>query len=272
VRLRAVGIPSVHGGEDVKLCAVFSFPPTTLAAENRKTFSSFEIKVASRNGFFPSPVYTVSIVGSGRVNYRGYDRVHWKGKRHARISRHVVEQLVEHVRASNFFDLPSSYDNGPCLSIDGSGGSLRIRLDGREKSVGTCGAPSIVDQLMTEVESAAWVWRWVYLDPDELRLKIHRGWSVSEHMPKIMEGAIDWDAAEIIRILVHNGADMNFLMDAARDGRAEATRALLDLGADWKVEGSNGENPATDASFRGPDILLEGNPRGCTHSGGSSAP
>jgi hypothetical protein len=155
VRLRAVGIPSVHGGEDVKLCAVFSFPPTTLAAENRKTFSSFEIKVASRNGFFPSPVYTVSIVGSGRLNYRGYDRVHWKGKRHARISRHVVEQLVEHVRASNFFDLPSSYDNGPCLSIDGSGGSLRIRLDGREKSVGTCDAPSIVDQLMTEVESVA---------------------------------------------------------------------------------------------------------------------
>src|SRR6267378_7808498 len=35
------------------LCAVFSFPPTALAADNRKTFSSFEIKVASRNGFFP---------------------------------------------------------------------------------------------------------------------------------------------------------------------------------------------------------------------------
>jgi ankyrin repeat protein len=70
-----------------------------------------------------------------------------------------------------------------------------------------------------------------------------------------MEDAIDWDAAEIIRILIHNGADMNFLMDAARDGRAEATRALLDLGADWKVEGSNGENPATDAGFRGPEIV-----------------
>jgi hypothetical protein len=128
--------------------------------------------MVSRTSFFLSPSYTASILGSGRVNYRRYDRVHWKGKRHARISHDAVEQLVEHVRASNFFDLPGSYDNEPCLSNDGSEGSLHIRLDGREKSVGTCGAPPIVDQLMTEVESAAQVWRWVVIDPDELHLKI----------------------------------------------------------------------------------------------------
>ncbi|MGH9645118.1 MAG: ankyrin repeat domain-containing protein [Terriglobales bacterium] len=197
------------------------------------------------------------------MSYVGYDRVHWKGKRHARISVDAVQQLVEHVRAGGFFDLPGSYDNGPCLSIDSSEGSLRVRLDGREKSVGTCGAPPIVDQLMAEVDSAAHVWRWVVIDPDELRRKIARGWHVSEDMPKIMEDAIDWNAVEIIRILVRDGADANglnsdkehFLMGAVRTDHVEAARALLEVGADWKSEGVYDENPATEAGFRSPEMV-----------------
>ncbi len=47
------------------LCAVFSFPLNTFAAGDHKAFSSFEIEVTSRTGFFPSPAYTVSIIGSG---------------------------------------------------------------------------------------------------------------------------------------------------------------------------------------------------------------
>lgn len=245
------------------LCAVFSFALTALASNNRKTFSSFEIEVESKIGFFPSPGYTVSILGSGRVNYHGYDRVHWKGRRHARISQDAVEQLVEHVRASKFLDLPGSYENGPCLAIDNSEGSLRVRLDGREKSVGTCGAPPIVDQLMGEVVSVARVWRWVVFDPDELRHQVAQGWHVSEQMPKIMEDAISWDAAELIRILVSNGADANglntdnehFLTGAVRSGHVEAAQALLEAGADWKAEDSDDENSATAAGFRGPEMV-----------------
>jgi hypothetical protein len=81
------------------LCAVFSSAPTTLAADDHKTFFAFEIEVGSKTGIFPSPGYTVSILGSGRVNYRGYDKVHRKGKQHGRISLDAVEQLVEHVRS-----------------------------------------------------------------------------------------------------------------------------------------------------------------------------
>jgi hypothetical protein len=246
------------------LCAFSSSGPTTFASDDLKTFSAFEIEVGSRTGFFPSPGYKVSILGSGRVNYHGYDRVHWKGKRHARISQDAVEQLVEHVRASKFLDLPGSYENGPCLELDRSEGSLRVRLDGREKSVGTCGAPPIVDQLMDGVVSVARVWRWVVLDPDELRHKIAHGWPVSEHMPKIMEDAISWDAAELIRILVSNGADANglnsdnerFLMGAVRSGHLEAARVLLEVGADWKIEEDyGGENPAINAGFRSPEMV-----------------
>lgn len=143
------------------LCAAFSLPISTFAADEHKTVSSFEVVVTSRTGFFPAPAYTVSITGSGRVTYNGYKNVHWKGKRHARISKEAVAQLVEHVRASGYFDLPSSYDNQPCLSVDGSEGGLRIRLDDREKSVGTCGAPPIVDQLIAQAEFAASVWRYL---------------------------------------------------------------------------------------------------------------
>jgi len=246
------------------LCAVLSFPVSTLAADDYKTFSSFEIEVTSRIGFFPAPAYTVSITARGRVNYQGYKNVHWKGKRHARISKDAVAQLVEHVRASGYFDLPSSYDNQPCLSVDQSEGGLRIRLDDREKSVGTCGAPPIVGQLIAEVESATSVWRWVFYDPDELRLQIARGWLISEHMPQFMQDAIGWNAAEIIRVLVNNGVNPNgldsdnehFLMYAVRNGYVVAAQALLEAGADWKIEESYGnENPAINAGLRTPEMV-----------------
>jgi hypothetical protein len=246
------------------LCAVFSFPLNTFATDDHRNLSSFEIEVQSRTGFFPSPAYSVSILGSGRVSYRGYNSVHCKGKRHGRVSQDAVAQLVKHVRGSNFFDLPGSYDNQPCLAVDGSEGTLRIRLDGREKFVGTCGAPPVVDELMTEVESAARVWRWVIFDPDELPHKIAHGWRVSEAMPKIMEDAINWDAAELIHALATYGADANglnsdnehFLMGAVRGGRVEAARALLEAGADWKIEEAYGEeNPAINAGFRSPEMV-----------------
>jgi hypothetical protein len=259
--VKALGSRSAQRFVVFAFCAVLSFPLATFAADHRRAFSSFQIEVGSRTGFFPSPAYTVSITGTGRVSYRGYDRVHWKGKRHAHISESAVTQLVEDVRASNFFDLPRSYDNGPCQAIDSSEGSLRIRLDDREKSVGTCGAPPIVDQLMAEVESTARVWRWVVFDPDELRLKIGHGWHVSEDMPRLMDEAIDWDAVEIIRILLQNGADVNadrgaFLMRAVNRDRVEATKGLLEMGADWKIEDSDSEEtPATAAGFHGPEIV-----------------
>jgi len=258
-----VVLPGVHSLL-FALCAVFSLPVSTFAADDYKTFSSFEIEVTSRTGFFPSPAYTVSIDTRGRVTYKGYKNVHWKGKRHARISKDAVAQLVEHIRASGYFELPSSYDNQPCLAVDRSEGGLRIRLDDHEKSVGTCGAPAIVDQLMAEVESATSVWRWVFYDPDELRMQIAHGWRISEHMPEFMQDAIEWNASEIIRILVNNGVDPNgldsdkehYLMYAVRNGCVVAARALLDAGADWKIEESYGnENPAINAGLRTPQMV-----------------
>src|SRR5437870_11855107 len=78
------------------LCAVFSFPLNTFAAGDHKAFSCFEIEVIGRTGFFPSPAYTVSIIGSGRVTYLGYKEVHWKGKRHVRMYRDAPERRDSH--------------------------------------------------------------------------------------------------------------------------------------------------------------------------------
>jgi len=246
------------------LCAAvtMSFAPT-LAAD-RKGDRSFEIEVASRTGFFNSPGYTVKITGSGRITYRGYANVHAMGKRRGRVSRAAVEQLAADMRASGFLDLPGPYDNGPCLTLDNSEGGVRVRLDGREKSVGTCGAPPAVERLMEEVESLAQVWRWVVYDPNELRSDIAHGWKASDHMPRLMEDAITWDADEIIRILACNGADVNglggsndhFLMRAFALGRVKATRALLDLGADWRVESDEpANNIAVASAWHDPAIV-----------------
>ncbi len=246
------------------LCAAVTLSFAPVQAADRNRVGSFEIEVDSVTGFFPSPGYTVKITGSGRITYRGYDHVHAMGKRSGRISRAAVEQLVADIRTSGFLDLPGPYDNQPCLAIDNSESGVRVRLDGREKSVGTCGAPPSVEQLMDEVESLAQVWRWVVYDPKELRSDIAHGWKVSGHMPTIMEDAITWDADEIIRILAGNGADLNglddsnihFLERAVRLGSIKATRALLDAGADWRLESTDSDNNiAVEAAWRDPAIV-----------------
>jgi hypothetical protein len=246
------------------LCAAVSISFAPTLAAGRERLGSFEIEVASRTGFFNSPGYVVKIAGNGRVTYRGYANVHAMGKRHDRISRAAVEQLVADIRASGFLDLPGSYDNGPCRTLDSSEGGVRIRLDSREKSVGTCGAPWVVSRLMDEVDVLARVWRWVVYDPKELRSDIAYGWRASDHMPKVMKDAITWDADEIIRILASNGADVNglddsnehFLMWAVTLEKVKATRALLDLGADWRVESDEPDNNIAVASaWRDPAIV-----------------
>jgi hypothetical protein len=246
------------------LCAASVLPLARGLAEDRKGINSFEIEVASPVGFFKSPGYSVKIAGNGRITYRGYSNVHAKGKRHARISRTAVQQLVAVIRTSGVLDLPGPYDNKPCLSMDFSAGGLRIRLDGREKSLGTCGAPWVVENLMEQVESLAGVWRWVVYDPNELRSDIAQGWKVSDHMPGLMEDAITWDADELIRILVRNGANLNglddsgncFLMRAVSLGRVKATRVLLELGADWRTESDEpDDNIAVASAWRDPAIV-----------------
>jgi len=246
------------------LCAAVTASFAPALAEDSKDLSPFEIEVASRTGFFNSPGYTIRIAGNGRLTYRGYANVHAMGKRHGRISRAAVEQLVADVRASGFLDLPGPYDNQPCLAIDSSEGSVRVRLGGREKAVGTCGAPPEVEKLMDEVESLANVWRWVVYDPKELRDDIAEGWKASDHMPKVMQDAITWDADELIRLLASNGADVNrlddsddhFLMRAVALEKVKATRALLDLGADWRIESKEpGDSIAIEAAWRDPAIV-----------------
>lgn len=87
------------------LSSFLSFCLNTSAADGRKSFSTFEIEMGSRVGFFPSPGHTLSIHGDGTVNYNSYDHVRWKGKRHDHIFADAVEQLVAHVRVSKFFRL-----------------------------------------------------------------------------------------------------------------------------------------------------------------------
>jgi hypothetical protein len=236
-------------------------------AQDRKGVGSFEIEVASNANFFNRPGFTVKIAENGRITYRGYANVHAMGKRHGRISRVAVQQLVTEIHTSGFLDMPGHKDSQPgrpCPGIDASEDFARIRLDGREKLLGTCSAPLVVDHLMDEVESLAGVWRWVVYDPNELRSDIAHGWKVSDHMPGLMEDAITWDADEIIRIVVRNGADVNgldgsndrFLMRAVSLGRLKATRALLESGADWRTESDQiDDNIAVASAWRDPAIV-----------------
>lgn len=269
--MACAAIPTIAGSSHMRhlgrlfvLCGAVMLSFSPALAADRTGVGSFEIEVDSMTGFFPSPAYSIKIAGSGRITYRGYANVHAMGKRRGRISRAAVEQLAADIRASGFLDLPGPYDNGPCSAIDSPAGGVRVRLDGREKSLGTCGAPPAVEQLMNQVESLAQVWRWVVYDPRELRSDIAHGWKVSDHMPKLMEDAIMRNADEVIRILASNGADVNgfddshqhFLEMALQFGSVKVTRALLDSGADWRIESSEGDNNiAVAAAWRDPAIV-----------------
>jgi hypothetical protein len=226
--------------------------------------SGFLLELHREGGFFPNPTYTLTIFADGRVNYLGIANVHRTGKRSSRISREDIQKLSDQIVIADFFDLPGSYDNAPCQERDQATTTLEVRLVGRKKTVGTCGAPDAVGEIIAAAEKSTHVTRWTFFDPRELQFDISHGWRVVDHMPKFMEEAIAWHDSEIIEVLVKNGADVNglngehehFLMGAVRSGDVQAARTLLELGADWKIEEAYGEeSPAINAGYRTPDML-----------------
>ena len=219
---------------------------TPSPADDRGNLRSFEIEASSPTGFFRSPGYVVTIRGDGTVLYHGYDNVHVRGHRRGKVTIQEVAALAAHVRASGFLDLTGVFPSAPCSSIDQAVGGLRVRLDGREKAVSDCGAPPFVDELLDETIQLARAWRWVVYDSKELRRDIAHGWRVADHMPQIMDDAIDWDADEIIAILAQHGAapngDSDFLMRAVREDHVNALKTLLRSGADWKCESRDADH------------------------------
>jgi hypothetical protein len=230
----------------VVLINVIAPAATPPPAESRNTLRLFEIEASSPTGFFPSPGYTVTIRGDGTVLYRGYNNVHAKGNRRGKVTIQEVAALADHVRGSGFLDLTGVFPGEPCSSIDQPVGGLRVSLDGREKAVTTCGSPTFVYQLLNETVQLARAWRWVVYDPKQLRRDIAHGWRVADHMPQIMDSAIDWDADEIIDILAQHGTalngDNNFLIRAIRGSHANALRTLLRSGVDWKCKLRNADD------------------------------
>jgi hypothetical protein len=235
------------------ICSAAAWPPTDDL--------SFLLEVHREGGFFPNPTYTLTIFGNGHVKYLGIAHVHSTGKRDARVSLDAVQKLSNQVSAAHFFDLPA-FDNTSCQEHDSPTSTLRVRLDGHEKSVGTCGAPDAVGEIIAAAETAARVSRWTFFDPQELQLQIAHGWRVADHLPQFMEEAIAWQDADIIRLLAQHGADVNglnsnhehFLMGAVRSGNVAGARILVELGANWKIE-DGGESPATNAGYRTSEML-----------------
>jgi len=230
----------------VAVISVMALAANPSLADDHGNLRSFEIEASSPTGFFLSPAYMVTIRGDGTVLYRGYDNVHVKGNRQGKVTIQEVAALADHVRASGFLDLTGVFPGEPCSSIDVPVGGLRVRLDGREKAVTTCKSPMFVYQLLNETFQLARAWRWVVYDPKKLRHDIAHGWRVADHMPQIMDSAIDWDADEIIDILARHGAALNgdndFLIRAISDGHVNAVRTLLQSGADWKCESRDADD------------------------------
>jgi len=230
----------------VVVISVVAGAATSSLADDRSNLRSFEIEASSPTGFFPSPAYKVTISGDGTVLYRGYENVHVKGNRRGKVTIQQVAALAEHVRTSSFLDLTGDFPGEPCSSIDQPVGGLRVRLDGREKAVTTCKSPMFVYQLLNETFQLARAWRWVVYDPKKLRHDIAHGWRVADHMPQIMDSAIDWDADEIIDILAQNGAALNgdngFLIRAISNGHVNAVRTLLQSGANWRCESRDADD------------------------------
>lgn len=208
-------------------------------------------------GFCPS--YTITVFKDGRVVWRGKEYVRVKGKAHSRISKSIAAKLFEDAHTADFFQLQDTY-SGNCAT-DGPDENIVLRENGRLKRINTyCAAPSELYRLEDAIDEATNSVAWIFIEGPTLeKLLTSRSLTMLKDGANYMNGAIDWDRGDVVRVLAKHGFRVdghelngeNYLMTAVRDGKYEAAKALLEAGANPTLRDERTqETPAINAGFR----------------------
>ena len=203
------------------------------------------------------PVYTVSIQGSGLVEYLGEWHVDVPGPQTGRIPPGRVKDLLKAFEDIHFFDLQDQYFE---TCTDQPTAIISIAVDGKSKQVsnyfGGCedakSGPQVdLAKLAERIDSVAGTPRWAKCDFDCMTGLIQAGLNVNAQAP---DGdtplliAVQQRDLRKMRLLIDAGAQVNAadargytaLMYAAMADKLEIARELLARGADINAKDKKG--------------------------------
>lgn len=115
-----------------------------------KTKDDFEIRLERTACYGWCPIYTVVVHGDGTVDYTGTKYVGLVGEAHTKVSRDIVEDLVDRLQDLEFWQMRDRYDD---LASDIPSAVVSLRIGDRSKEV---------------------VNRWIRGDEDADDLEIHQ--------------------------------------------------------------------------------------------------
>ncbi len=108
------------------------------------------------------PDYSVTLYGSGRVEFEGRHYVCAKGRRTERVEAGAVRSLVARLLAAGYFDL--SWKEGP-FATDARIVTTSLRHAGKARTIrhyhGDSGAPQILFRLEDQIDDVARTARWL---------------------------------------------------------------------------------------------------------------
>ena len=109
------------------------------AQPSRPSDDLLEIRLQRTACYGECPVYTLSIWKNGRVRFEGTEYVGTKGPVHGKITSAKKDLLVAEIVRADFFSLKDAYTsrsgNCPITATDMPSVTLRIKLNGREKTI-----------------------------------------------------------------------------------------------------------------------------------------
>jgi len=203
------------------------------------------------------PVYTVSIHGSGQVEYLGEWQVDVPGLQTGSIPPEKVKELLEDFEQIHFYGLQNKYFED-CTDLPTA--IISISVDGKAKEVsnyyGGCqrakSGPQVdLATLADRIDNAAGAKRWVKCDPYCLKGLIQTGLNANARAPDgdtpLIVAVRQRDLAKT-RLLLDAGAQVNVadsqrytpLMYAVMANNPELVQELLGHGADVYAKDKRG--------------------------------
>jgi len=203
------------------------------------------------------PVYTVSIHGSGLVEYFGEWRVDVPGPQMDRIPPGRVKDLLKAFEDIHFFDLEDKYFEN-CTDLPTA--IISILVDGKTKQVsnyfggceGAKSGPQVdLAKLAEQIDGAAGARRWVTCDFACMKGLIQSGLDVNAQAPDgdtpllIAVGQRDLGKTRLLldagaQVNVADGQGYTALMLAAMADKLEIVQELLARGADVNAKDKKG--------------------------------
>lgn len=116
------------------------------------------------------PEYTLTLYGSGRIEFDGRHNVCAKGHYTASAPTHEVRRLVAEMLVAGYFDF--DWRAGP-LATNESTVTSSLRHEGRTRRIehylGDAGAPLLLRTLEDRIDRVAGTWRWLPEHEDDRR-------------------------------------------------------------------------------------------------------